>query len=383
MTTQKYVRNSLRTLPDTLTAAYEEIYQQILWQRGSGPRLALNAFRWIQCSYEPLAAKTLLDAITVEVSDSGEFSHDVAVQANDLLKACHNLVIWDGSLHVFRLAHPSVGDYLESKLNIVDSHTELAKVCLSLVCTSSAWGDCDEETTEPTQYKNRHLLSYAATFWPWHLFHARYENCQTLTVLWDTFASGPIYQHWLEYCRRAMKGRHAYSSDCFWRRWQALQEGAQDLLTCVCVFGLASELRKVFKSQLEPTCIDKLLLLSCKFGDLEVVRLLIDRRANVWADDSKGKTALHIASQQGHEYIVRLLLDRGADVSAIDREGKTALHIASQQGYEDIVRLLLDWGADVSAIDREGKTVLHIASRQGCSVPHRPVRPSWASDGTT
>jgi len=105
-----------------------------------------------------MAAETLLDAITVEVGDSGEFSHDLTVRANDLLKACHNLLIWDKTLNVFRLAPLTVDEYLETKLNTVDSDTELAKVCLSLVCTSSAWDDYDqEETTRPTCYECRHL----------------------------------------------------------------------------------------------------------------------------------------------------------------------------------------------------------------------------------
>lgn len=45
MSTRKDVRSSLTALPDTLTEAYGEIYHRILSQKGSAPRLALNAFR--------------------------------------------------------------------------------------------------------------------------------------------------------------------------------------------------------------------------------------------------------------------------------------------------------------------------------------------------
>jgi len=350
MATQNDVRNSLRILPETLTAAYEETYHLILRQRGSAPRLALNAFHWIRCSYEPLRAETLLDAITVEVSDSGEFSHDVTLQANDLLRVCHNLVIWDRSLNVFRLAHLSVDEYLQTKFNTVNSHTELAKGCLSLVCTSNAWGDYDQEvTTEPMQYENRHLLLYAATFWPWHLSLSVYENCQTLTVLWDTFASGPRYQFWLEYHCRTVKGRRRFSSDLFWRRWRALQEGDQDLLTCVCVLGLARELGKVFGSKPEPRRINKLLLFSCKFGDLEVVRLLLDMRVETIAKSKDINTALCIASRGGCEAIVRLLIERGADLSAAGEDGQTPLHTALRHGHETAAQLLIERGADITA----------------------------------
>jgi len=59
-----------------LTEVYGEIYKHIVAQKGSAPRLALNAFRWIQCSYEPIRTQTLLDAITAEIGHLGEISHE-------------------------------------------------------------------------------------------------------------------------------------------------------------------------------------------------------------------------------------------------------------------------------------------------------------------
>ncbi|KAF8427089.1 hypothetical protein EV426DRAFT_640949, partial [Tirmania nivea] len=46
-----------------LQKIYEEIYKGILIQEGRAPEIALNAFRWIQCSKEPLSSETLLDAV--------------------------------------------------------------------------------------------------------------------------------------------------------------------------------------------------------------------------------------------------------------------------------------------------------------------------------
>lgn len=45
MDTEVDVRASLNDLPDSLTRAYDEIYQCILNQKKSAPQLALNAFR--------------------------------------------------------------------------------------------------------------------------------------------------------------------------------------------------------------------------------------------------------------------------------------------------------------------------------------------------
>ncbi len=60
---------------------------------------------------------------------------------------------------------------------------------------------------------------------------------------------------------------------------------------------------------------------------------------------------------------VRDLLDRGADVNVRNHKGQTALHCAARAGFLDIVALLLDRGADVGATDIDGRTSLALARR--------------------
>ncbi|KAI5790570.1 hypothetical protein FPQ18DRAFT_277531, partial [Pyronema domesticum] len=193
--TEGNVKDNLKTLPDTLATAYDDIYKRIIAQKGDAPQLALNAFRWIQCSYEPLRAETLLDAITVEVGRSGEFSRKAPIKANELITACQNLLILDERLHVFRFAHLSVEEYLETKpeLSKASSHTEIAKGCLSLLCTPGSWDDYNNVRTGEGEYKDRHLLLYSVVFWPWHFSHCedvkkkkKKNGCQTLTGLWNS-----------------------------------------------------------------------------------------------------------------------------------------------------------------------------------------------------
>ncbi len=47
-------------------------------------------------------------------------------------------------------------------------------------------------------------------------------------------------------------------------------------------------------------------------------------------------------SQEGHTEGVKLLLDKGADVNVADSKGNTALIVASFNGHEEIAKLLLD-----------------------------------------
>ena len=63
------------------------------------------------------------------------------------------------------------------------------------------------------------------------------------------------------------------------------------------------------------------------------------------AKDKDGKTALMWASCNGHEAVVRLLIEKGADVNAKNNNGWTALMRASDNGNEAVVRLLKSNGA--------------------------------------
>ena len=219
MPTQNDVRCSLKALPDTLKNAYDKIYERILLQYGSAPRLALGAFRWIQCSYEPLCSETLLDAVKVEIGDQGEFSckDKDTITVDVLLKACQNLLLYDQQLNVFRFAHLSVDEYLETRLRKADSHGEMAQVCLSLLCTPSSWETYDTtyETTEG-RHRDRHLLLYSAVFWPWHFSHCADANYQMLTRLCIKLLSETNHQRWLSYHR--LRVRMNYTTDHFWRR---------------------------------------------------------------------------------------------------------------------------------------------------------------------
>ena len=270
---------------------------------------------------------------------------------------------------------------METQLPAVESHAEIAKTCLSLLCASRSW--CDYDITLRTSEKDggaRHLLLYSAVFWPWHFAHCDEGNdCQILAALWDTFISENCYQRWMAYHRQSVM-TNAYSDDRFWQRTSAQQHGSDDVLSCVCLFGrgrkfpavfdsvtvenaridqlIAFRLRQkfptVFKPQPEEKAhIDRLHLQACKFGDLDIVRLLAGVGADVTAADNLQQTPLHMASQEGHEAVARLLLDQGADASAAGLNGQMPLHLAANGGHEDVIRLLIN-RADVSASARHG-----------------------------
>jgi|GEM_PF-5792185 len=89
-------------------------------------------------------------------------------------------------------------------------------------------------------------------------------------------------------------------------------------------------------------------------GDVELVAMLLERKANINAVTIKGKTALMHASRNGRDDIVALLLRHGADINAQDAKGRSALVFAVIKSEEkDIVRRLIMAGSDCSLIRPE------------------------------
>ncbi|HEU5249903.1 MAG TPA: ankyrin repeat domain-containing protein [Thermoanaerobaculia bacterium] len=103
------------------------------------------------------------------------------------------------------------------------------------------------------------------------------------------------------------------------------------------------------------------------FGHPEAAKLLLATGAdpNFAAQNSTRVAPLHSAVAGGNVEIVRELLARGADVHARQDVGFTALHGAAAEGGEEMIRLLLDHGADPAAKNDAGKTPADLARERG------------------
>ena len=155
---------------------------------------------------------------------------------------------------------------------------------------------------------------------------------------------------------------------------------------------------------------------ACLAGQLQIVKYLLYKNANINAKDINGDYAIHYATKQGHlqiikyliykqnslndvkgfygktplhyacEYnhlpIVRYLIEKqkvdkhfmeigeynhlpifshGVNIEAEDYWERTPLHIASFNNNTDIVKYLVSIGANKNAIDKEGKTPYDLA----------------------
>ena len=126
-------------------------------------------------------------------------------------------------------------------------------------------------------------------------------------------------------------------------------------------------IKKIRKKQSGSAIMNAVML-----GDIEQVKKLLARLAspNV-RDEISGRTPLIFAAMNGHTEIVKILLEKGAEVEAKDMEGWTALRYALAYEYEEIIELLVRAGAHGEAAykspfrsSKETSTGPEIATRE-------------------
>jgi uncharacterized protein len=93
-------------------------------------------------------------------------------------------------------------------------------------------------------------------------------------------------------------------------------------------------------------------LMTCsKSGSAEAVRTLIAHDAAINAKEpSQNQTALMWAASERHPDVVKMLIDAKADLQARSKRGFTALHLAAREGDRESVGLLLAAGVSVNIL---------------------------------
>lgn len=100
-------------------------------------------------------------------------------------------------------------------------------------------------------------------------------------------------------------------------------------------------------------------------GNVQLVRLFLEKGVSVNQKTSKGFTPLHYAAQHKHTSLSKLILSYHSSVNERDILGRTPLHYAVIMHALDVCRLLLEEGAEVDAQDDAGNTPLYFAATDG------------------
>ncbi|HEX6562935.1 MAG TPA: ankyrin repeat domain-containing protein [Chthoniobacterales bacterium] len=100
-------------------------------------------------------------------------------------------------------------------------------------------------------------------------------------------------------------------------------------------------------------------------GDQKALGLFFAAGFDVNTPNTAGYTGLMAAAERGRVDIVKLLLDHKADPNVAGRDAVTALMLAAENNQPEIVKLLLDRGADPNRQDHNGWTAVLKAAYQG------------------
>ncbi|XP_076079493.1 uncharacterized protein LOC143049705 isoform X3 [Mytilus galloprovincialis] len=101
----------------------------------------------------------------------------------------------------------------------------------------------------------------------------------------------------------------------------------------------------------------------CQNNHIEIVKILLDNKADINKCKDDGVSPLFIACHNNHIEIVKILLDNKADINKCTDTGVSPLYIACRNNHIETVKILLDNKADINKCDANGASPLHFACR--------------------
>ncbi|GAM44151.1 NACHT and Ankyrin domain protein [Talaromyces pinophilus] len=352
------VLETLENLPSGLPALYSRMLLQI---ESKHRPISSVILRWVTMAARPLTLQELTAAVGIQSS-----TLITAQQAiRDRITLCGLFLKMQGQEVV--LVHQSARDYLLRKepdsdkaleyfrIKSEEAHLILAQACLDCLAHSSLQYEPLDLNSESYSQKSP-LLNYAAFHWTVHAQRSSVLAVQLLGFSKTFFREDSDL-------RKNCLNKSVDKKDA--RGWTALYWASSK--------GHEAVVRLLIERGANVRVKDKLgltaLYQASSSGHEAVVKLLLDHGADVNATSAyKGWTALFEAASNGHEAVVRLLLDRGADINTKDEDGRTPLYQAASRGHETVAGLLVDHGADIDARDNDGQTALFRASSNGDEV---------------
>jgi len=95
----------------------------------------------------------------------------------------------------------------------------------------------------------------------------------------------------------------------------------------------------VFACSKNPTDINSQLIQAVKDGNLDHVKILIAKGADLNTTDDKGGTPLHWAAYYGRKEIAEFLIMHGANLYKKDRNGLTPIDVARLNRKKEMLEL--------------------------------------------
>jgi hypothetical protein len=106
---------------------------------------------------------------------------------------------------------------------------------------------------------------------------------------------------------------------------------------------------------------DLLKELANQHPDFDTLRDFLKSKADMSQTDRHGNTALYLVTTWGNVALMKQMIDAGADVNARCVHGNTALHMAVAVNSKSTITFLINNGADAGIANNDGKTPVDCA----------------------
>lgn len=100
---------------------------------------------------------------------------------------------------------------------------------------------------------------------------------------------------------------------------------------------------------------------SVKNGELKDVQDFVEKQNKDINAQIEGRCPIHYAADYGQIEIIKYLVSKGANVNVLDRHGISALLAATWEGHKDCVKYLLSQGADKNLKAPDGRLISECA----------------------
>ena len=403
--TAKDIRATVRELPQTLDAVYEDTIKSILEKDEKLRKLVLRTILWITNAKRPLRRDELLEALAVEPGMKELKQEDKILDDDDFASDCADLIVLDNGGY-YHLLHSSLKDYLCStptvKFNIpaeyrvmqINAEKTLGEICLTYLTFEKFKSGPTKPNKELAELLDENpFLDYASNNWGRHVAAANEIELRDLTTNFLSSNAVRDLSVQLFLLRQGFIAEWSYSytstplhalsifnlleiakSVPDIHSMKAQRDGHSHLPLDHALLGRG---RQICNWLLEK-CHDNFIpedQLAYRFPSIhvaalndwgEVVEMLI-----AWKYDPECRyggrqaTPLHSASRNGSESAFEALIKAKVHLNVPDIHGNTALIDAARSNHSKLATRLLEEGAEVNLHGSDGFTALHWAARNG------------------
>ena len=391
------MRAAMEAFATNVAATYEESLKRIKEQDNKDDiELAMRTFSLICCATRPLAIEEVLSALAVEPDDS-KFDKEALPRLEFVLGATAGLIVvsQDEDSHgqqieTMRLVHFTLQEYFEAHREQLfpTMQLDISRTCLTFM----------DSIDIPTQYTGENLpdfpkfFLYAICSWGHHLRHVEADLIEQALKFICNDKQRRYCMFVAAYKEHNSFWQRVCYTDCsplavasVWglklvltrllESYDINSNGGESLspLILAAAEGHIASAKLLLSAGADVNLKlseehDSPLQAAMQSDSHEMVSLLIEHRAdlnNAKFDESPLHTALGALCK---ESIIKLLIDKGANVDARTEQGVTPLHVAAGCCEAGVVRLILDAGANLEAVDTRGTTPLQLVP-----ITHRDV----------